>query len=162
MRLLALVVIGLLSVSSVRAQAQLLPPCGNCSPMMHEMLRNYSTPAPIPVPNDPVMVAPCVNCSPIHAPSDTFTIQTVPPEDRSWHLLQQQYNGAIYSVQPGLTKHECDFAAARAMGQPATDEEKTAAKSLENTQVGIREMWYETNRKDRTRPDEIASAECFQ
>lgn len=52
------------------------------------------------------------------------------PEDRSWHLLQRQYDGLIRSVQHGFTKHECEFARARIMGEPVTDEEKAAAKKI--------------------------------
>jgi len=44
-------------------------------------------------------------------------------EDRSWHLLQKQYDGLIRSVTHGLTKHECEFARARALGLPATPDE---------------------------------------
>lgn len=51
-----------------------------------------------------------------------------PIQDRSWHLLQKQYDGLIRSVEHGLTKHECEFAAARAMGRPATDEEKATVQ----------------------------------
>lgn len=49
-------------------------------------------------------------------------------EDRSWHLLQKQYDGLIRSVQHGLTRHECQFAKARVMGLPATPEEVEAEK----------------------------------
>lgn len=49
-------------------------------------------------------------------------------EDRSWHLLQKQHDNLIRSVQHGLTRHECEFARARVMGLPATDEEKEAAR----------------------------------
>jgi hypothetical protein len=58
-----------------------------------------------------------------------------PSEDRSWHLLQRQVDGLIRSVTHGLTKHECEFAAARAMGEPATDEEKAAAKKASDERV---------------------------
>jgi len=51
-------------------------------------------------------------------------------EIRSWHLLQKQYDGLIRSVQHGLTQHECEFARARVMGEPATDEEKATAKRI--------------------------------
>lgn len=54
-----------------------------------------------------------------------------PGEDRSWHLLQRQYDGLIRTITHGLTKHECEFAKARATGEPATDEEKAAAAERE-------------------------------
>lgn len=65
-------------------------------------------------------------------------------EDRSWHLLQKQYDGLIRSVQHGFTKHECEFAKARAMGLPATEEEKAAVKkTIDDTAAR-----YETSRKE--------------
>jgi|HubBroStandDraft_1064217.scaffolds.fasta_scaffold97018_3 hypothetical protein len=59
-------------------------------------------------------------------------------EDRSWHLLQKQYDGLIRSVQHGLTKRECEFARARIMGEPATDEEKAEAKAKAEKEEALR------------------------
>jgi len=47
-------------------------------------------------------------------------------EDRSWHLLTITEGGTVTLLRD-LTKHECEFAMHRAMGQPATDEEIAAA-----------------------------------
>ena len=43
--------------------------------------------------------------------------------DRSWHLLTQSYGGTVSLIRD-LTKHECEFARARALHLPATDAEK--------------------------------------
>lgn len=51
--------------------------------------------------------------------------------DQSWHLLTQSYGGTI-TLLKDLTQHECEFARARALGLPATDEEKAAAKLKED------------------------------
>lgn len=48
-------------------------------------------------------------------------------EDRSWHLFTQSQGGTI-SLLHKLTKHECEFAMNRALGRPATQEEKAAVE----------------------------------
>ena len=64
-----------------------------------------------------------------------------PTEDRSWHLLQEQYDGLIRSIQHGLTKHECEFARARIMGEPATDEEKAIYKARTEAMQDAWDKW---------------------
>jgi hypothetical protein len=180
MRLLLLAtVFGALATTT---QAQLSPPCGNCSPMPD-------------MPDATVTVAPArpgkdnsFTVYPREYPTTLFVRPDPPPEDRSWHLLQKQYNGLV-SVQRGLTKHECEFAAARAMGEPATDEEKVAVAASRKAAQDDWAKWREANCKAGNKPteniiyfcdvavygggggggaarpvsrDEIASAECFQ
>lgn len=50
------------------------------------------------------------------------------PLDRSWHLLTITYGGTV-TLLKDLTKHECEFVMHRAKGEPATEEEITAAKA---------------------------------
>lgn len=66
-------------------------------------------------------------------------------EDRSWHLLQKQYDGLIRSVQHGLTRHECEFARARVMGLPATDAEKAREKAETQRADEAWEKWRTEN-----------------
>lgn len=40
----------------------------------------------------------------------------------TWHLLTQTYGGTV-SLLKNLTKHECEFAMHRVLGEPATDEQ---------------------------------------
>jgi hypothetical protein len=49
------------------------------------------------------------------------------PPDHSWHVLCIT-NGGTISLLKGLTKHEAEFTHDRALGLPATAEEKAAAK----------------------------------
>ncbi len=48
-------------------------------------------------------------------------------EPRTWHLLTISEGGTV-SLLKDLTKHQCEFSRARALGLPATDEEKAAEK----------------------------------
>jgi len=113
---------------------------------------------------------------------------SMPPEDRSWNLLQRQYDGLIRSVQHGLTRHECEFVMHRVMGQPATDEEIAAEKARQErlakeTEEAHRKtieqhpecadekneynvqyfgLLYSTGITRSINMTDIASAECFQ
>lgn len=54
-------------------------------------------------------------------------------DDRPWHLLQKRYDNSVVAegLTTTMTKHECEFARARILGRPATDEEKEAAAAQE-------------------------------
>lgn len=119
-------------------------------------------------------------------PSFGQSHEQIPPEDHSWHLLQRQHDGLIRSVQSGLTKHECEFAKARATGQPATDEErKTRDKYdqeayMQTCPLNTNEAWREWRNAhplahgcrsgtgsttwdfQSFEMTDISSAECFQ
>lgn len=127
-------------------------------------------------------------CPPVviggHSGMDTSWHGPPGPEDRSWHLLQKQYDGLIRSIQSGLTKHECEFVKARVMGEPATDKEKAAEaqrasthekeradwlaqhpKCADSAQGSPECAWMGTPSSIKTRManvTDIASAECFQ
>lgn len=83
-------------------------------------------------------------------------------EDRSWHLLQKQHDGLIRSVQHGLTQHECEFARARVMGLPATDEEKAETKAHTQYIDGLWEKWEAENGCDRTQGSGWTSGPSFK
>lgn len=73
------------------------------------------------------------------------------PEDRSWHLLQRQYDGLIRSVQHGFTKHECEFAVARARGEPATDEERAVAAKVKAEREAAARVQEAKDKADRAK-----------
>jgi len=52
-------------------------------------------------------------------------------DDRSWHLMQKRMDGSVVveGLSATMTKHECEFARARAMGLPATVEEERAQRT---------------------------------
>lgn len=58
--------------------------------------------------------------------------------DISWHFLSQTYGGTI-SLVKNLTKKECDFLYNRAMHLPAMDDEREAAKRLEDERHRLEE-----------------------
>jgi hypothetical protein len=64
----------------------------------------------------------------------------VAQEDNGWHFLSQSYGGTI-SLVKGLTKQECEFMKNRALGRPATDEEKAAAKLLSDRRNEVYKKW---------------------
>ena len=63
------------------------------------------------------------NWLPLHMSNDY--LQVVTPDH--WHLLTKSHVGTI-SLIKNLTEHECQFARARVLGLPATDEEEEKAK----------------------------------
>lgn len=63
--------------------------------------------------------------------------------EHSWHLLTQTERGMI-SLLKDLTRHECEFARARALGLPATDEEKATA----NRQIEVEQREHEQRRAE--------------
>jgi hypothetical protein len=100
-----------------------------------------------------------------------------PPEDHSWHLLQRQRDGLIRSIERGLTKHECDFMAARAMGLPATEDEREIAAmdpahralflkyrpDIKMDKMPVQHLCAgPTGPCQEGVPTDITSAECFQ
>ncbi len=78
--------------------------------------------------------------------------QERPTEPRSWHLLTQTEGGTVSLIKDDLTKHECEFAMHRALGQPATDEEIASAKRAADKRA--------QERKATTDAWEAAHPEC--
>ena len=89
-------------------------------------------------------------------------------EDHSWHLLTQTYGGTV-TLLKDLTKHECEFVRARALGLPATPEEEEAKRN-----AALKAEWEERKAKHPLgllgapssghliTNNDIKSAECFQ
>lgn len=61
-----------------------------------------------------------------------------PEEDRGWHLLTQANSGAV-SLLKDLTKRECEFAANRLLGLPATDGEREAMRQQDEARKAARD-----------------------
>lgn len=59
-------------------------------------------------------------------------------EPATWHLMQKRADGSVVAegLSAVMTKKECEFARARILGEPATDEEKTAYAATE------KERWW--------------------
>lgn len=66
------------------------------------------------------------------------------PWREAWALLIQTEGGSI-SITRNLTKYECEFALNRALGFPATDEERQARKEVFNAINKRREAWAQEN-----------------
>lgn len=111
-------------------------------------------------------------------------------DDRSWHMMQKRYDGSVVAegLTTTMTKHECEFARARILGLPATDEEKKAETARKEAAQKDRDEFRKSHLECNTDPpptnkvacwgfmlgtpngssttmhmmNEIASAECFQ
>jgi len=91
-------------------------------------------------------------------------------QERSWHLLTQSEGGTV-SLIKDLSQHECEFARARALHQPATEDEKQAKREADERQ---HEAAVATGRDpsqgyvtyvtspSHVSPGDIRTAECFQ
>ncbi|KKL95401.1 hypothetical protein LCGC14_1854960 [marine sediment metagenome] len=66
------------------------------------------------------------------------------PWREAWVLFTQTEGGNI-SMTRGLTEYECEFARNRALGLPATDEERQNFKAAINAINERRETWAEEN-----------------
>lgn len=53
-------------------------------------------------------------------------------DEHDWHLLTVSYGGAVRLLK-GLTKQECEYSRARALGLPATSDEEKAKEDKERT-----------------------------
>jgi len=107
-------------------------------------------------------------------------------EPRTWHLLTQSYGGTVSLIRD-LTKHECEYARARALGLPATPEEQAARDEFAQTQAERGKEWCAKSLTERQRsyggydimcsddgrysgymtsgsvsPGDITRAECFE
>lgn len=86
--------------------------------------------------------------------------------DRSWHLLTQNYEGTV-QILSDLDQHMCEYARARALGIPATKEERDARDKAflvlhpphpYDPKNGFTPAWSEVSHPGR---EDIKSAECF-
>ena len=90
-------------------------------------------------------------------------------EDHSWHLLTQTYGGTV-TLLKDLTKHECEFVRARALGLPATPEEEEEAKRNAALKAEREEQWAKHPLGPLGGPssghlitnNDVKSAECFR
>jgi hypothetical protein len=84
-----------------------------------------------------------------------------PTEDQSWHLLVRTEGGTI-SLLKNLTRHECEFSRDRALGNPATDEEKAAYKAEVDRVQNAWGKWMQDHGCDPSRGYGGTSAESYK
>ena len=109
----------------------------------------------------PLEHVPYTNAAKATVPKDCDGCLDVVTPDH-WHLLTKSRGGTI-SLLKNLTQHECQFARARALKQPATPEEIEARKADD-------EKWFKDNPGATVRPGgvytvsdgDIETAECFE
>lgn len=70
-------------------------------------------------------------------------------------LLTITYGGTV-SVVKGLTKKQCEFASNRALGKPATKQEKRAAADRERAEQKRIHDWFEAHPKEKREIEEAA------
>lgn len=133
-------------------------------------------PKPITTQNIPLVGTTSISISappPGLCESKTFKMQPTGElvcEQNTWHLLTQTYGGTMQLVKH-LSKHECEFMRARALGEPATPaEEKEAAKAQEDYQKCLKARAPITGiyciipaaRITGVSAGDIKTAECFK
>ena len=108
------------------------------------------------------------------APVQQTSNETPWTHPANWHLLTVTHGGT-FSLLKDLTKRECDFIRARALGLPATEEEQKAEDERRREIAEYRKKCLDDLSSGKGRclivgdstgyvitSDRIKSAECFQ